>query len=168
MHYPKKVLINKQAFAKYIAILFLVAFCQQKTLAQKLKFEHLTVEEGLQNNIVLAAAEDAKGLMWFATSTGIDRYDGNRAVRYAVPAKDGKYIQYSQISYVIADSKKQIWAASANGIYKYNVEKDKFVLNNALVNWLEKGRSVTGLSTGNDNKNLLIGNNNGLAVCNNL
>jgi ligand-binding sensor domain-containing protein len=41
--------------------------------SQNLRFERLTVENGLQNNIVFAAAEDAKGLIWFAASTGIDR-----------------------------------------------------------------------------------------------
>jgi len=132
--------------------------------SQKLRFERLTVENGLQNNIVFAAAEDAKGLIWFATSTGIDRYDGNRVVHYPVPDKDGNYIQYIQVSFVVADNKKQIWAASANGIYKYDVVKDRFVLINTLNKWLKKGRTITGFATGASGKKLLIANNNGLAV----
>ena len=134
--------------------------------SQKLRFERLTVENGLQNNIVLAAAEDAKGMMWFATRTGIDRYDGNQVVHYPLPARDGSYVQYIQVSYVVSDYKKQIWASSANDIYQYDVVKDRFVLNSALSKWLDKGRTVTGLATGDNGKNLLITINNGLAVYN--
>jgi ligand-binding sensor domain-containing protein len=62
---------------KYIALVLFALMGYGKHMGQKLRFERYTVEDGLQNNIVLAAAEDAKGLMWFATATGIARFDGS-------------------------------------------------------------------------------------------
>lgn len=134
--------------------------------AQKFHFERFTVESGLQNNIVLAVTQDAKGLMWFATSTGIDRFDGNRFVHYPLPLKNNTFSEYGLVSFIVADAKKQIWAASANAIYRYNAGKDVFELPASLNQQLEKGKTVTGFATGNDGKSLLVGNNNGFFVYN--
>jgi ligand-binding sensor domain-containing protein len=72
-------------FKKYIAFVLFALTGYGQLMGQKLRFERFTVEDGLQNNIVLAAAADAKGLLWFATSTGIDRFDGSNFVHYALP-----------------------------------------------------------------------------------
>jgi signal transduction histidine kinase/ligand-binding sensor domain-containing protein/DNA-binding response OmpR family regulator len=134
--------------------------------AQKIKFEHFTVEEGLQNNIVFAIAEDNKGLIWFATSTGVDRFDGTNYMHYALPQKNNTFSKYNQVPYLIADGKKQIWAATNTNIYSYNITEDKFEFPTVLNSWLEKNKSITGLFPSADAKSLLIANNNGFALYN--
>jgi diguanylate cyclase (GGDEF)-like protein len=44
--------------------------------SQNLRFEHLTVEDGLPHATVLSVLQDQDGFMWFATADGITRYDG--------------------------------------------------------------------------------------------
>lgn len=134
--------------------------------AQKIRFERFNVESGMQNNIVFQTTQDAKGLIWFATMTGIDRFDGNKFIHYAVPLKNGGYTSYSQIPYILSDAEKQIWAASANAIYLYNLKKDVFEIPEFVNGILEKNRAITSLSVGNQGKNLLVGINSGFYIYN--
>ena len=43
---------------------------------QPIRFEHLTVEDGLPHATVLSVLQDQQGFMWFATADGLSRYDG--------------------------------------------------------------------------------------------
>ena len=39
-------------------------------------FKHLEVKEGLSSNRVNDIFKDSEGFMWFATASGLNRYDG--------------------------------------------------------------------------------------------
>jgi len=41
------------------------------------EFEHITIEDGLSNNMVRSIIQDDKGFMWFGTFDGLNRYDGH-------------------------------------------------------------------------------------------
>ncbi len=45
----------------------------------------LSVEDGLASRDVLCAAQDAQGFMWFATSKGLQRYDGYHFTDFSYP-----------------------------------------------------------------------------------
>ncbi|HQV31182.1 MAG TPA: two-component regulator propeller domain-containing protein, partial [Calditrichia bacterium] len=42
------------------------------------RFAHLSLNEGVSNNLVYAMAQDHHGFMWFGTLYGLVRYDGYR------------------------------------------------------------------------------------------
>jgi ligand-binding sensor domain-containing protein len=50
--------------------------------APTLRFEHLSVEDGLTQESVLAIVQDADGFMWFGTQSGLSRYDGYRFTNF--------------------------------------------------------------------------------------
>ena len=106
-------------FLTYV-ILFGIVFSPLFVQSQKLRFKRYTVEDGLQNNIVFASTQDAKGLIWLSTATGIDRFDGNSFNHYQLPLKENSFTNYIQVPFLLTDKKKQVWAASANSIYLYN------------------------------------------------
>ena len=41
-----------------------------------MRFERLSVNDGLSQSHVMAIVQDQTGFMWFATENGLDRYDG--------------------------------------------------------------------------------------------
>ena len=45
-------------------------------------FAHLTTNDGLSQNSVTEILQDRRGLMWFATRDGLNRYDGSALVVY--------------------------------------------------------------------------------------
>lgn len=48
----------------------------QKANASILKVEHFTLEDGLSHRDVRGICQDERGLMWFATAYGVNRFDG--------------------------------------------------------------------------------------------
>ena len=42
-----------------------------------MRFDRLTIDDGLSQSSVMAIAQDDAGFIWFATESGLDRYDGH-------------------------------------------------------------------------------------------
>jgi ligand-binding sensor domain-containing protein len=60
-----------KAFIFYLT-LPLVMYSQ----SQDLIFDHLSVDQGLSNNIVYSIVQDRRGFMWFGMENGLNKYDG--------------------------------------------------------------------------------------------
>lgn len=46
------------------------------SFGQKLKFKHISSDEGLSTTLVNCVIQDSKGFMWFGTQDGLNKYDG--------------------------------------------------------------------------------------------
>ena len=42
----------------------------------ELKFEHISIDQGLSQNTVTAIIQDTEGFVWFGTLDGLNKYDG--------------------------------------------------------------------------------------------
>lgn len=73
-----------------IWIIFLV--CSSFTVERN--FHTLTMQDGLGDNTVLSIIKDRIGFMWFGTSNGLSRYDGNNFRNF--PFRN-RYLQVSKI-----------------------------------------------------------------------
>ena len=51
---------------------------------QIVEFNHITNENGLSSNSVLAICQDALGYIWLGTPNGLNRYDGTNIKTYSV------------------------------------------------------------------------------------
>src|SRR6202008_4417128 len=47
-----------------------------------LRFDHISIEQGLSQSSVRAILQDSRGFMWFGTEDGLNRYDGYRFTVY--------------------------------------------------------------------------------------
>ncbi|MBP9120891.1 MAG: hypothetical protein KBF59_08495, partial [Ignavibacterium sp.] len=56
----------------YISILFIPSITAQSNI----RFDHLTVQDGLSQSAVTVIFQDKQGFMWFGTQDGLNRYDG--------------------------------------------------------------------------------------------
>ncbi|MGN6508536.1 MAG: ligand-binding sensor domain-containing protein, partial [Chitinophaga sp.] len=86
------------------------------TNGQQVAFNHLTVENGLSHNSVLAIAQDARGFMWYGTRYGLNRYDGQRFRIYQSRQGDTAGLSENLILSLFADSKKTLWVGTAVGL----------------------------------------------------
>lgn len=100
--------------------------CSTIGYGQDIDFNHLTVEHGLPSNSVLAITQDATGYMWFATRSGLCRYDGVRINIYKSNSTDSTSISNDTLYALLRDSENAIWIGSEGGLDRYNPRKDAF------------------------------------------
>ncbi|HTF21426.1 MAG TPA: two-component regulator propeller domain-containing protein [Chryseolinea sp.] len=70
--------------------------------------------------------QDRQGFMWFATSEGLNRFDGYEFTIYRHVDGDTSSIPSDNISELYLDKEGQIWMGSANGLAKYNRNLNTF------------------------------------------
>ncbi|MEM8560367.1 MAG: hypothetical protein AAGG50_21300, partial [Bacteroidota bacterium] len=65
---------------RWIGLLFVSALTMASAAAQRvdLRFEHLTIEDGLPQTFATSVARDSLGFLWFGTAGGLARYDGHQ------------------------------------------------------------------------------------------
>ncbi|MEL6849862.1 MAG: ATP-binding protein [Bacteroidota bacterium] len=89
-------------------------------------FHHLTVEDGLPSNEVNHCVQDEQGFLWFATHSGLSRYDGFRFVNKTV--KDS--LAKNDVSFLLEDSQDRIWILTRREITLY--EHEQFLVKDQL------------------------------------
>jgi len=115
---------------KYAAIAFLQFFIllSISSLAQapKLKFKHITNEQGLSNTTIEAIFQDKRGFIWFGTRDGLNRYDGYQVIVYRYNSKDSNSISDNYIQYIYEDKNQNMWVGTINGLNRFNTQKNNF------------------------------------------
>ncbi len=80
------------------------------SLQSRLRFEHLTVADGLSNNSVFSILQDHRGFMWFGTQGGLNRYDGYRVKQYRHDPQDPHSLGDDFVMRLFEDSRGGIWS----------------------------------------------------------
>ena len=115
-----------QGIKKKTATIFLCClFCMQLHAQLKpfylFKFDKINTGVKPLNQTVLCMAQDSVGFMWFGTSNGLYRYDGNSFTPF-----EFKELAGIEIRSLLVDSKKNMWIATTwQELYMYNMYKHK-------------------------------------------
>ena len=84
-----------------------------------IQFSYLTENEGLSNNEITCAAQDADGFMWFGTVDGLNRYDGYRIRRFIHnPANENSLV--NNCVFRIFPVGHQVWITTREGVSWYD------------------------------------------------
>jgi signal transduction histidine kinase/ligand-binding sensor domain-containing protein/DNA-binding response OmpR family regulator len=108
--------------------LFLAPVFQLDAQNTDLKFDHLTVNNGLPQNSVYSIVKDKYGFMWFGTWGGAVRFDGYTTKVFRASDSDTIALSDNRIKAIITDSLKNIWIETGNPqyLYRYNYEYENF------------------------------------------
>ena len=83
--------------------------------SQDIKFEHLSVEDGLSHNTVYCIFQDSQGFMWFGTEDGLNKYDGYTFTIYRNDPDDTLSLSNSQIRTIHEDPSGALWIGTGGG-----------------------------------------------------
>ncbi len=138
------------------ALLVWICLCDPAGAAgQALRFRHLSIDDGLSQNMITAICQDHKGYMWFGTRDGLNRYDGYSFRIYKANAYDDSAISDNYITAVHEDPSGNLWTGTMYGsLQLYDREKDNFVKINEK-NFPSGARYVSAL-TGNTETGLVV------------
>jgi len=110
-----------------LLLLFLGKVTKLTAQDKILRFDHLTVEDGLSQNTVQGIVKDKYGFMWFGTWGGLCRFDGYKFVVYRADPDNPHALRNNRIQLVYKDANENIWVNSADTqVCRYNYLTDDF------------------------------------------
>src|SRR5215217_932417 len=98
----------------YLLILLLFLFSGEAK-AQMFSYNHYDLKDGLAGSTVYGMAQDHDGFMWFATETGLSRFDGTSFKNYTIA--DG--LPGNEVLGLYVDAKNRIWIACFKNAISY-------------------------------------------------
>jgi signal transduction histidine kinase/DNA-binding response OmpR family regulator/streptogramin lyase len=113
--------IGKVVFLLLFFLLASNSFSQQTHV----RFDHIGVEQGLSDNIIIDALQDNKGDIWLATANGLNRYDGRTCKVFKSSGSD--LFSLDHVNNIIIDHKGTLWLSTFfKGLYFYNAQSETF------------------------------------------
>jgi signal transduction histidine kinase/ligand-binding sensor domain-containing protein/CheY-like chemotaxis protein len=90
-------------------------------------FRHLTVDEGLAQNSVMATLQDSRGFLWIATQNGLDRYDGFTLRHFTHQRGAANGLPSNYVWAIAEDRAGDLWlAVKDGGIARFDTRTEKF------------------------------------------
>lgn len=80
-----------------------------------IRFQHLTVDEGLSASSVYAITQDKHGYIWLGTTDGLNRFDGYTVEVFRHIPGDRNSLPDNAIVSLFTDSRGIVWIGTANG-----------------------------------------------------
>ncbi len=97
-------------------------------LDKELKFEHISVEQGLSHNSVTAILQDSTGFMWFGTDEGLNRYDGYDIKVFHHDPEDETSLGHDHVLTIFEDSQETLWVGTnGGGLSAYDRDSGQFI-----------------------------------------
>lgn len=128
------------------------------------KFENISIDQGLSNENVTSIFQDSKGYMWIGTKDGLNRYDGESIKIYNCTAKSENSLSSTYINDIEEDSYGNIWIATDYGLDFLNIDTDTIIRMKDLKNKNNLGNlKITSiLKSSNEEDIMWVGTENGL------
>ncbi|WP_276483083.1 hybrid sensor histidine kinase/response regulator transcription factor [Paraflavitalea pollutisoli] len=110
----------------YLLLLLLLAitgYAQPKHI----NFTSITVKDGLLSNSIFAILKDRHGLMWLATTDGLNKYDGTNFTVYRNIPDDSNSLRANEVLALHEDKAGNLWIGTGGGgLSLYNRRKNTF------------------------------------------
>lgn len=132
-----------------------------------IRFERLSINDGLSLSSVYCVFKDSKGFMWFGTEDGLNRYDGENFKILRANPYDTNSISYKWIESAFEDSNNNLWFGSRGGLTFYNPVTEQFIQykqNKPGFNRISNDTITTIFQA--DKERLIVGTINGLNIIN--
>ncbi|MBF0350085.1 MAG: hypothetical protein HQM11_03600 [SAR324 cluster bacterium] len=127
----KGTVMKMKTFIGLITASLLISFCtwieiDANAADDHVRFEHLTPEDGLSGKFIPSILQDKQGFIWFASNSGLNKYDGNEFTVYVHNPEDLHSLSYSEINTLYEDHKGTLWVGTTNGLNRLDRASDRF------------------------------------------
>jgi signal transduction histidine kinase/DNA-binding response OmpR family regulator/ligand-binding sensor domain-containing protein len=114
-------------FKTVIILLSFFLPCLAYSQDKEIRFEKITMEDGLSQSTGNCILKDKKGYMWFGTALGLNRYDGYQFKVFKNTPDDTTSLSSNYISCLYEDRDSVLWVGTfTGGINKFNRDKEIF------------------------------------------
>ena len=81
-----------------------------------IRFERITIADGLSNSKVDAILQDRQGFLWVGTERGLNKYDGYQFTGYRNDPADAGSLSHDRIYALYEDSAGELWIGTGAGL----------------------------------------------------
>jgi len=108
--------------------MFLVSFLQVSLAFEpSIRFERLSVEDGLPQSSANSVLQDSQGFLWVGTQDGLARYDGYNFKVFKHNADNPYSLSANYIEVIFEDSQGTIWVGTfGGGLNRFNPKTEQF------------------------------------------
>ncbi len=93
-----------------------------------MRFERLSIEEGLSQSVVNCILQDSSGFLWFGTQSGLNRYDGYGFTVYRHDPEDPASLASDWILALLEDPGGDLWIGTeGGGLARWQRDSDSFL-----------------------------------------
>jgi ligand-binding sensor domain-containing protein/class 3 adenylate cyclase/predicted metal-dependent HD superfamily phosphohydrolase len=112
----------------HIVVILMFIFCAalhaQKT---SIKFENLTIDDGLSQSSINCIIQDRQGFVWIGTQDGLNQYEGYHFKVFKNSIDDPNSISNNYIRAVYEDRKGMLWVGTdVGGLNRFDKRSQKF------------------------------------------
>jgi ligand-binding sensor domain-containing protein len=102
---------------------------QKLYLNNEIRFEHLSMKQGLSNNTVTAILQDREGFLWVGTQDGLNKFDGYTFTTYHPGTSEASNtFSFTYVTDLYEDKKGILWVSTINkGLNKLDRQTGKFI-----------------------------------------
>lgn len=95
---------------------------------EKIRFQNISLKDGLSQSTINCIIKDRQGFMWFGTLDGLNRYDGYVIRDFNLDTTSTGYRPGAAINCLFSDYEGNIWIGLRSaGLAKYDYLKGKFI-----------------------------------------
>jgi signal transduction histidine kinase/ligand-binding sensor domain-containing protein/CheY-like chemotaxis protein len=92
-----------------------------------IRFERISVDQGLSQSSVFCIFQDSRGLLWFGTEDGLNKYDGYKFTIYRHDHDNPASLSDNYINVIYEDRSGVLWIGTRNGgLNRFDREKEQF------------------------------------------
>ena len=102
-----------------------------------LRFAHVSFGEGQSHGRISSIVEDDQGFLWFATNSGLQRYDGYSLRAFRHDPENPKSLSGSYINALFKDRSGKLWVASDEYLERYDPATESFTRDPSQAKGLE-------------------------------
>lgn len=92
-----------------------------------IRFDHISIDQGLSQVRVNCILQDRQGFMWFGTQDGLNKYDGYKFTIYRHDAENSASLSNSSIWSIFENADGNLWIGTyGGGLNKFNKKTETF------------------------------------------
>jgi len=115
-------------------LILILLLCPLLLIGESFNIKKIGMDEGLSNSFIVGISQDRNGYIWFATESGLNRFDGHNFRIYKKNQGLSTGVNSNELNQVLADNDgKTVWIATQRtGLNAFDTKTEKFTyfLNN--------------------------------------
>lgn len=117
---------KRKAFRIMVCVVLLVLTVFPSAAQHEIRFDRITVEDGLSQSAITDMIQDKYGYLWIGTLDGLNRYDGRSFTVYR-GSDNAAGLPSGTIDKLFLDDQGNVWISYGGGISRYDMAADEFI-----------------------------------------